>query len=59
MGQSPPGKQYVQLFKFPAFYGTRSFIVVFTRATHWPLSLLKLKYIPDLIGSPTYRKAEL
>jgi hypothetical protein len=29
----------VQLFKnFPAFYGTRRFISVFTRALHWSLS---------------------
>jgi hypothetical protein len=29
----------VQLFKnFPAFYGTRRFITVFTRALHWSLS---------------------
>jgi hypothetical protein len=29
----------VQLLKnFPAFYGTRRFITVFTRAPHWSLS---------------------
>jgi hypothetical protein len=29
----------VQLLKnFPAFYGTRYFITVFTRALHWSLS---------------------
>jgi hypothetical protein len=29
----------VQLLKnFPAFYGTRRFITVFTRALHWSLS---------------------
>jgi hypothetical protein len=26
------------LKKFPAFYGTRRFIAVFTRALHWSLS---------------------
>jgi hypothetical protein len=34
--EKPP---VVQLFKkFPAFYGTRSFITVFTRFLHWSLS---------------------
>jgi hypothetical protein len=34
--EKPP---IVQLLKsFPAFYGTRKFITVFTRALHWSLS---------------------
>jgi hypothetical protein len=32
----------VQLLKnFPAFYGTRRLITVFTRALHWSLSLTR------------------
>jgi hypothetical protein len=29
------------LKNFPAFYGTRRFITVFTRALHWSLSLVR------------------
>jgi hypothetical protein len=40
MEQSPPWKLIVtQLVKkFPAFYGTRRFITVFTTARHWSIS---------------------
>jgi hypothetical protein len=39
----------VQLLKnFPAFYGTRRFITVFTRALHWSLSCARsIQYIPS------------
>jgi hypothetical protein len=44
----------VQLLKnFPAFYGTRRFITVFTRALHWSLSWARsIQYIPSHPISP-------
>jgi hypothetical protein len=40
MELSPPWEaaNVQPLKKFPAFYGTRRFITVFTRALHWSLS---------------------
>jgi hypothetical protein len=52
----------VQLLEnFPAFYGTRRFITVFTRVLHWSLSwarsirsipshLISLSHVPNLIS---------
>jgi hypothetical protein len=40
----------VQLLKnFPAFYGTRRFITVFTRALHWSLSWARSIQFPSLL----------
>jgi hypothetical protein len=45
----------VQLLKnFPAFYGTRRFITVFTRALHWSLSWARSIQSIHLILSKTY-----
>jgi hypothetical protein len=42
----------VQLLKnFPAFYGTRRFITVFTRAFHWSLSWARsIQFIPSYLS---------
>jgi hypothetical protein len=46
----------VQLLKnFPAFYGTRRFITVFTRALHWSL----LSQIDPVHTTPSYLRSIL
>jgi hypothetical protein len=53
-GQPPPRSRVLEKLiitqlvkKFPAFYGTRSFITVFTRALHWSLSWAKFIYFKN------------
>jgi hypothetical protein len=45
------------LKKFPAFYGTRKFITVFTRALHWSLSWASS--IQSIAYHPTYLRSIL
>jgi hypothetical protein len=50
--EEPPSLQLLQ--NFSAFYGTRRFITVFTRALHWSLSWARSKYKSNgLIGNRT------